>query len=55
MPFQIDGARFIKIGKKVHIQTNSWMLALKTSSVKPEININHSISEKDGVFVTEKS
>ena len=45
MPFQIDGARFIKIGKKVHVQTNSWMLALKTSSVKPEININ------DGVYI----
>ena len=45
MPFQIDGARFIKIGKKVHVHTNSWMLALKNSSVTPEININ------DGVYI----
>lgn len=45
MPFQIDGARFIKIGKKVHIHTNSWLLALKNSSAKPEINI------KDGVYI----
>jgi len=45
MPFQINGARFIKIGEKVHVHKNSWLLALKNSSEKPEININ------DGVYI----
>jgi acetyltransferase-like isoleucine patch superfamily enzyme len=45
MPFQINGASFIKIGEKVHVHTNSWLLALKNSSTKPDININ------DGVYI----
>ena len=42
-PFQIDGARHIKIADKVHIHTNSWLLALNTLSDTPEIEIGDEV------------
>ena len=32
-PFQVDGAKFVSIGKKVHIHKNAWLLALKNTYI----------------------
>ncbi len=42
-PFQIDGARYITIEDKVHIHTNSWLLALNNSPDPPEIEIGNGV------------
>ena len=38
-PFKINGAKFVSIGKKVHINEGSWIMALKNSKKDPVINI----------------
>ena len=38
-PFKINGAKFVSIGKKVHINEGSWIMALKNSEKDPVINI----------------
>lgn len=38
-PFKINGAEFISIGKKVHINEGAWIMALKNSKKDPVINI----------------
>tara|TARA_B100000902_G_scaffold18397_1_gene22046 strand:+ start:614 stop:1201 length:588 start_codon:yes stop_codon:yes gene_type:complete len=44
-PFKIDGAKYITIGNKVHIHSNSWFLALKNQIKQPKIQID------DGVYI----
>jgi acetyltransferase-like isoleucine patch superfamily enzyme len=38
-PFKINGAKFVSIGKKVHINEGAWIMALKNSKKDPVINI----------------
>ena len=38
-PFKINGAKFVSIGKKVHINEGSWIMALTNSEKDPVINI----------------
>ena len=38
-PFRINGAKFISISNKVHVNEGSWILALKINDKKPIINI----------------
>lgn len=38
-PFQVDGAKFISIGRKVHIHKNAWLLALQNESSSPNLII----------------
>ena len=38
-PFRVNGAKYISVGKKVHINEGAWMLAFKNSEQDPEINI----------------
>ena len=39
-PFQVEGAKYINIGKKVHIHKYSWLLGLKTNKVTPTLVIH---------------
>ncbi len=38
-PFRINGAKFISISNKVHVNEGSWILALKINGQNPIINI----------------
>mgnify|MGYP006154547463 CR=1 FL=1 len=38
-PFRINGAKYISIGKKAHVNEGSWMLAFKNSEKDPVIKI----------------
>ena len=38
-PFRINGAKFISVGEKVHINEGAWMMALKNSKKDPVISI----------------
>ena len=38
-PFQVDGARFVSIGKKAYIHKNAWLLALQNDSISPNLII----------------
>jgi len=38
-PFRVNGAKYISIGKKVHVNEGSWMLAHKNSKKDPVIKI----------------
>ena len=38
-PFRINGAKYISIGKKVHVNEGSWMLSHKISEKDPVITI----------------
>jgi len=38
-PFRINGAKYISIGKKVHVNEGSWMLSHKISEKDPVIKI----------------
>jgi len=38
-PFRVNGAKYISIGKKVHINEGAWILALKINEKNPIINI----------------
>jgi len=38
-PFRVNGAKYISIGEKVHINEGSWILALKTNERNPSVNI----------------
>jgi len=44
-PFKINGAKFVSIGKKVHINEGAWIMALKNSKKDPVINIG------DGTYI----
>ena len=38
-PFRVNGAKYISIGKKVHVNEGAWILALKINEKNPIINI----------------
>ena len=38
-PFRVNGAKYVEIGDKVHINEGSWMLALKLSEIDPILKI----------------
>ena len=42
-PFEINGAKFISIGNKVHIQTNAWFLALRNKGIEPNLIIEDNV------------
>tara|TARA_Y100000766_G_C18871613_1_gene588565 strand:+ start:435 stop:1016 length:582 start_codon:yes stop_codon:yes gene_type:complete len=50
-PFEINGAKFISIGNKVHIQTNAWFLALKNKNVIPSLIIEDNVYVGRGFHV----
>ena len=39
-PFQVNGAKFVSIGEKVHIHTNAWLLALPNHTSTPNLIIH---------------
>ena len=40
-PFRVNGAKYISIGNKTHINEGAWMLALKNSDKTPGIKIGN--------------
>ena len=50
-PFEINGAKFISIGNKVHIQINAWFLALKNKNVMPSLIIEDNVYVGRGFHV----
>ena len=42
-PFEVNGPRYITIGRKVHIKNNSWFLALKKDDSIPNLELEDNV------------